>query len=58
MKRDIERLVVWAIGILLYILFRSIGISQRGSDAVGGEFLILVLPVIYLTLTKRERNDG
>lgn len=56
MDKWTERLLVFGATWLLYLLFMGIAWRERGYDAVGGEFLIFLLPILYYTM-KRGKQE-
>lgn len=54
MKRGTELLLVMLATVLLFVWFHGVAWQERGSAAIGGEYLIFVLPILYYTIRKRE----
>ena len=52
MKRGTELLLVMLVTVLLFLVFRGLAWQERGYDAIGGEYLIFVLPVLYYAVRK------
>lgn len=54
MKRGTEFLLVALGTVLLFLLFHGLAWRERNYAAVGGEYLIFVLPILYYTMRRGE----
>ena len=52
----VELTVVLIATAVIFALARSYGVVERGNNAQGGEFMLLLIPIIYYELKRIIRD--